>query len=125
MRLFWRLSVLASMACSIPVGIVAVDELLAYSPYENPGPLSTGLWLGAIAVAMFAVPVLAVILRMAVADIRREMAWKRTLTPGQRLAVNLAEAAAMGAAHVAWRDHNRAVGAELTAKVMGDGNEQH
>ena len=50
---------------------------------------------------------------------RRYRAWKASLTPQQRAAVDLAEAAAMTAAVVAMRQHHERTNARLTRSVMG------
>ena len=50
---------------------------------------------------------------------RRYREWKASLTPQQRAAVDLAEAAAMTAAVVAMRKHHKRTDARLTSSVMG------
>jgi hypothetical protein len=45
---------------------------------------------------------------------RRYRQWKASLTPQQRAAVDLAEAAAMTAAAVAWREHNKRTNARYS-----------
>ena len=50
---------------------------------------------------------------------RRYREWKASLTPQQRAAVDLAEAAAMTAAVIAMREHHKRTDARLTSSVMG------
>ena len=50
---------------------------------------------------------------------RRYREWKASLTPQQRAAVDLAEAAAMTAAAVAMREHHKRTNARLFSSVMG------
>ena len=50
---------------------------------------------------------------------RRYRVWKASLTPQQRAAVDLAEAAAMTAAAVAMWEHHKRTDARLTSSVMG------
>jgi hypothetical protein len=50
---------------------------------------------------------------------RRYREWKASLTPQQRAAADLAEAAAMTAAVVAMRQHHKCTNARLSSSVMG------
>lgn len=110
---------IASACTGIILIPFALDALLRYSPYGNPGALGIGLWLGAAAVALIAFPA-AVALAVALArSARRYLAWRRTLTPGQRAALATAELAALAVGEEALRRHNREVSARLTKSVMG------
>jgi len=99
---------------------VALWNLFRYSPYQDPGDLGTGLWLGIASALLIGIPLLALAITAIRVLTRNYRAWKRTLTPGQRLAVTFAEALGLEAAHIAWRDHNRKEDARLTDSVMGD-----
>jgi len=50
---------------------------------------------------------------------RRYREWKASLTPQQRAAVDLAEAAAMTAAAIAMQERHKRTDARLTSSVMG------
>jgi hypothetical protein len=113
------ISVLVALACGTVLGVMSVQDLLRYSPYEDPGDGQKGLWLGVAAVIVISVPVLgiaAVIIRALARDYRHMM---RNLTPGQRFAVMLGEAAGMAVAHEAWKHRNEQASARLTTSVMG------
>lgn len=109
-----------SLAAGAVVAPFALIELFRYSPYENPGALGTGLWLGVASAILIGVPLLVLAVATARALRRHYRAWKRTLTPAQRFALTLAEVLGMEAAHLAWRDHNRDESSRLTASVMGE-----
>jgi hypothetical protein len=113
-----------SAGTGLALGVGALVELFRYSPYENPGALDIGLWTGLAAVLLAGIPAGLVLLLGLRSALRRYRAWKRTLTPGQRTLLAFAEVAAMEAAHIAWRDHNRNESARLTASVMGEKREQ-
>jgi hypothetical protein len=66
-----------------------------------------------------AVWVLVQVAEIAAAEHRRYREWKASLTPQQRMAVELSETAALTAAAVAWHKHNKQVDARLTSSVMG------
>jgi hypothetical protein len=115
----WLTAGLIGVASGTGLGVTALEDLFRYSPYQDPQDLSRGLWLGVAAVVLIlAIPVTSFSLYL----IRREIAyahWKRTLTPEQRAALTIAEVAALEAAHLVWRDRNRAESARLTGSVMG------
>jgi hypothetical protein len=115
----WLTAGLLAAAIGTGLGVTALEDLFRYSPYQDPQDLSRGLWLGvAAAVLILAIPVTAFSLYL----VRRETAyahWKRTLTPEQRAALTIAEIAALEAAHLVWRDHNRDESARLAGSVMG------
>ena len=77
---------------------------------------SWGLW-GAFFLVLPLI--VAAIVRAAAAEHQRYRAWKASLTPEQRLAVELAEAAAATATAIALWEHHKAVDARLTSSVMG------
>lgn len=114
---------LAFSLCSMAAGgvllVTGIDAGLRYSPYENPGALRTAVVCLLLSAALVAGPVLILLGRMLARDIRSYLAWRRTLTPQELALLRLAEAGAMWAAHLAWRERNRAVDDELTARVMG------
>ncbi|MGH3403810.1 MAG: hypothetical protein ACRDRJ_15125 [Streptosporangiaceae bacterium] len=66
-----------------------------------------------------AVRVLVTLMRAAAGEHQRYRAWKASLTPEQRAAVELAEAAVAGAAAVAMWEHHRRADARLSASAMG------
>lgn len=113
----------ASVAAGAILAPIALIELLRYSPYEDPGALGTGMWTGLAAILLIGLPVGLVLVLGLRSALRRYRAWKRTLTPGQRTLLAFAEFAAMEAAHIRWRDHNRDESARLTASVMGEKRE--
>lgn len=59
------------------------------------------------------------LVRAAAAEHRRYQAWKASLPPGQRAAVEAGEAVALAAAALAWHEHNKRTSARLTSSVMG------
>ncbi|HEY6310704.1 MAG TPA: hypothetical protein VIY52_07840 [Streptosporangiaceae bacterium] len=59
------------------------------------------------------------VVKFSVQQHRRYRAWKASLTPQQRAAVDLAEAAAITTAVAAMREHHKRTDARLTASVMG------
>jgi hypothetical protein len=112
------------LAVAAPVlAIAALYELLRYSPYEDPGALPAGVWLGLAAILDAAIAIVLLLARPVRGAIHGYSAWRHSLTPGERAALSLAEAAAMTAAHEAWRHHNGQVSARLTRSVMGDGQD--
>ena len=78
-----------------------------------------GAFFIALPVIALANVVVAAIAKAAAAEHQRYRAWKTSLPPEQRMAVEVAEAAAMTAAAVAWHEHNKKVDARLSASVMG------
>jgi hypothetical protein len=78
-----------------------------------------GAFFIALPVIALANVVVAAIAKAAAAEHQRYRAWKTSLPPEQRMAVELAEAAAMTAAAVAWHAHNKKVDARLSASVIG------
>lgn len=119
----WALAGLLSFTAGIPVGIAAGIELFRYSPYEDRGALDISIRLGISAVLMMGIPVMILLLRVSVRLLREYRAWKRTLTPAQRIAVTMAEFGVMEGAHLALKHHHEKVSAELTASVMGPDRE--
>jgi len=118
---------IAAVTCEI-LGIALIAEgthLEALGAANPDGPYNPGWWwFGGILVMLLpfiagAICVLAAIARAAAAGHQRYRAWKATLTPEQRTAVELAEAAALTTAAIAWHEHNERRDAELTSSVMG------
>jgi hypothetical protein len=112
-----------ALAASVATGIFLIAEgnhRAAQDYYYNILPW--GFW-GAFFLALpfiaGAIWLLAAIVRTAAAEHQRYCAWKASLTPEQRLAVELAEAAAVTAAAIAMREHHRHTDARLTSSVMG------
>lgn len=106
----------------IPLFIIGA---LSNDPTAGPNGYA-GAPLIAVACVLMGVPALiaavwiAVSLgRSIVADIRRYAAWKATLTPQERVLVNVAEAAVLAGAHEAWAAHNREVSRKLAASIIG------
>jgi hypothetical protein len=84
------------------------------------GRLSLGLALGAL--IFIGVPAVITAAWVTVHSFRRYFAWKRTLTPQERVAVDLAEAAVLWSAHLAMQHQHRETQARLSASVMGTGS---
>ena len=100
--------------------IAHADQLGAANYDYNGQPLDVaGAALILLPLIIAALWLVIVIARMAAAEHRRYRAWKATLPPEQRTAVELAEAAALTVAAIAWHEHNKRVDARLTASVMG------
>jgi len=78
-----------------------------------------GAFFIALPVIAVAIVVVAVIAKVAAAEHRRYKAWKASLDPGQRAAVELAEAAAATVAAIGMRQHHKRVDVRLTSSVMG------
>lgn len=112
--------VITGMAAVAGLAITSVAELLRYSPYEDPGALAAGTWLGLAAVGLAAVMLIALGGSAVIRAARAYRQWRRQLTPGARIAADMAEIAAMSYAHEAWSRHNREVSARLARSVMGD-----
>lgn len=109
-----------SVLTGVALLVAAVAEAFQYKPYTNPGPLTAAVWLGISGALLAGVPVLVAVLSGARVAHRHYAAWKQTLTPEQRFAVNAAELAAMTGAHLALREHHKRVSERLTASVVGD-----
>jgi hypothetical protein len=113
----------AAGAASASTGIILIpfslDELFRYSPYGDPGAGTAGLWLAVSALLLIGVPVaVAAVITMVRAG-RRYLAWRRSLTPGERAAVSAAEVVFLLGAETALRHYNHEQSARLTASVMG------
>lgn len=111
---------LALTAAAPVLAIAALCELFRYSPYEDPGALTAGVWLGLAAIVVTATAIIMLIARPVRRAIRGYSAWRGSLTAGERAAIAFAEAAAMAAAHESWSHHNGEVSARLTRSVMGE-----
>jgi hypothetical protein len=112
-------SLLAAVVTGIVLGVMSVQDLLRYSPYEDPGDGQKGLWLGIAAVIVIGIPVAIVAVAIIPALARDYRRMMRSLTPGQRFAVMLGESAGMAVAHELWRNRNDEESARLTGSVMG------
>jgi hypothetical protein len=108
-----------SVVAGFIILLVALDKLLAYSPVGNPEAGRVGFTLLGMSVLFIGIPVVSVVALALVSGLRRHSAWMKTLTPRERLAVRVGETAMMEAGHIAWRDHNRAEDARLSASVIG------
>lgn len=119
--------IITGAAAVAGLSIAAVAELMRYSPYEDPGALTAGVWLGLGALGIAGTMLAVFGGSIAVRGARGYLQWKRQLTPDERIAAGIAEIAAMGYAHEAWSHHNREASARLTRSVMGapgDGNQE-
>ena len=99
---------------------VALYELFRYSPYEDPGAGTAGLWIAAAAALLTGVPAGIAAATLLIRAASGYLRWRRSLSPAQRAALAIAEATTMTAAHLAWRRHNREVSGRLTGSVMGE-----
>lgn len=119
----WAISAIAGAVA----GIAGLDKLLRYSPYGDPGALTGGLVLCALATVLICAIPAGCFARFVIEAEVGYRAWKRSLPAEQQLAISAAEAAGLMGAHLWWRDHNRKMDAELTASVMGgdQGSEDH
>lgn len=108
----------AGVTSAITGPVVLLAALIAGSP-----------WLAAAGGLMLGIPAVAKLLKGSSKPVRppkpshyaRYRAWRQSLTPEQRLALDATTFVAMTAAHIAWSHHNRAVSTRLTASVMGNG----
>lgn len=112
--------VIAGTAATAVLSVASVAELMRYSPYEDPGALTAGLWLGGSALVLAGLLLAWLGLSAGIRAARSYLRWQRSLTPGARIAVSMGEIMAMGSAHEAWSHHNRRVSQELTSSVMGE-----
>jgi hypothetical protein len=119
----WKLLALAgTIACwTGGITVIAHADQLGAENYDYNGQM-----LDTVGVILILLPLIVAVLwiavriaGMAAGEHRRYQAWKGTLPPGQRTAVELAEAAALTAAAIAWHEHNKRADARLTASVMG------
>lgn len=107
----------AGVTSAITGPVVLLAGLIAGSP-----------WLAAAGGLMLGIPAVAKLLKGSSKPVKppkpsryaRYRAWRKSLTPEQRLAFDTAAFAALTAAHVALSRHHREVDARLTASVMGD-----
>jgi hypothetical protein len=114
---------IAAAAGSEGLGVALIswgNHLSAENYYYDVVPW--GFW-GAVFIALPviapAIVVVAGITRAVATEHRRYREWKAALTPEQRAAVGLAEAAALTAAAIAMWEHHKRVDARLTSSVMG------
>lgn len=108
-----------SVVTGLGVGIAAIAELLRYSPYENPGAGRTGGLLALAAVFLIGAPLLLLATGLVGKAAHEYSAFRKTLSPGERAALDFAQAAVMTGAGAAWHRHNKEQDARLTASVMG------
>jgi hypothetical protein len=102
------------------VVIARADQLGAQNYDYNGQPLDVaGVALILLPFIILGLWLTARIARVAAGEHARYKAWKGTLTPAQRTAVEAAELAALSAAAYGWYRHNREVDARLSASVMG------
>jgi len=111
-----------AMAASVALGIFLVswgNHLAAQNYDYDVAPRGTwGAFFLALPLIVGVAWLLAAIVRTAAAEHQRYRAWKARLTPEQRAAVELAEAAATAAVVAMWEHHKR-TDARLTSSVMG------
>lgn len=112
--------VIAGAAATAALSVASVAELLRYSPYEDPGAGQAGFWLGLAALAVGGTMLTAIGLSLILRGARGYLRWKSSLTPGARVAADIAEIALMSEAHERWRGHNQAVSERLSRSVMGE-----
>jgi len=114
---------LAVFATSALIGLIlliaSVAQLLRYSPYDDPGAGTTGLWLGVFGLFLIGAPVALVAGHLFIETRQKHQRWLATLTPEQRAAVKAAEYAALIGADLLWHEHNKRESAQLTDSVMG------
>jgi hypothetical protein len=124
--LFW--SLLLGLPGSFLTGIIlaiagfannaqAVQDGIADSPWA--GVATAGVLLALAPVLAIAGFLLVNFLKFCAEEEKRYRAWKKTLTPQERMAVNLAEAAALTIAHEHMKERNREQRDYHTARVMG------
>ena len=114
---------IAASACSEGLGIALIsagNHLSAQDLYYSVAPWACwGTLFLLLPLLVLAARVIAALGRALAAERRRYQAWKASLTPEQRAAVELAELAALGAAaYAGWR-RTRDTDARLTESVMG------
>lgn len=109
-----------SVVMGLGVGVAAIAELLRYSPYEDPGAGSAGGLLALAAVLLIIVPPLYLAISVGSKAAHDYSAFKKTLTPAERMTLNLAETAMVTGVHLAAREHHKKVDERLTASVMGE-----
>jgi hypothetical protein len=111
----------AAGAEGLGVALIGWGNHLSAQDY-NYDVVPWGCW-GAFFIALpfiaGAIRLLAAIAHVAAGEHRQYRAWKASLPPEERMAVELAEAAALTAAAIAWHEHNKRVDAQLTSSVMG------
>ena len=108
----------AGVTSAITGPVVLLAGLIAGSP-----------WIAAAGGLMLGIPAVAKLLKGSSKPVKpprpsryaRYRAWRRSLTPGQRLALDVGTFIALTATHIAWHHHNQKVSARLTASVMGTG----
>jgi hypothetical protein len=112
-----------ALAASVALGIFLIswgNHLSAQDYTYDVIPWALwGTFFIAVPVIMGATWLLAAMVRAAAAEHRRYRAWRASLTPEQRAAVELAEAVAATAAAIAMWEHHKGTGARLTGSVMG------
>ena len=122
-----RAAALIAGALSVLAGLVllaaAVAELLRYSPYENPGAGTAGLWLGIAAVILIGWPAVAGIGTLIAGGYRARRSMLAGMTPDQRFAYLMGEALVAEVVHHELHEHNKREDARLTASVMGERRE--
>lgn len=123
-RLWIRLWISGSaMAASVALGVFLIAEgnhRAAQDYYYNVVPWGVwGAFFIALPLIIGAIWLLAAILRAAAAEHRRYRAWKASLPPRHRAAVELAELAALSTAAYVVHEHHKRADARLSASVLG------
>jgi hypothetical protein len=122
-RLGIRLWISGSAMASVALGVFLISRGNHLSAQDyNYDVIPWGFWgsfFMALPVIAGAIWLGAAVVRAAAAERQRYRAWKATLAPEQRMAVELSETAALTAAAVAWHQHHKRLDARLSASVMG------
>lgn len=87
--------------------------------YRGAPLIAAGLVMTLIPTLITAIWLFVVILKLAIEEHRRYRAWKATLSPQERFAVDMAEAAAMWAQHLRLREHHKRVQHKNTVSALG------
>jgi len=112
-----------SLVLCIPAGIILIAEgnhltQDTWGSYDAAGYYGWGIALILLPLVAGGIMLLFLIVASAAEEHQRYKAWKSSLTPQERLGVELGEAAALWAAHLAWREHSKKVSGRLTASVV-------
>jgi len=87
--------------------------------YRGAPLIAAGLVMILIPLLALAVRITIDVIKLIIAESRRYRAWKRTLSPQERFAVDMAEAAAMWALHLRLREHHKRVQHKNMISALG------